>query len=140
MGEILNLLNRPVNDGYYRVQIRFEKEIAYHQLVDRIKKMGGQFAISPERTAKFGVFAAPDAAGKLRFLDSTQPIEEWDMPSGTKWQPGAAIAHMYNAVGSIPTADYMIIYMDVTNGAAGKPAPDGGQPVWTKINKNSKKI
>jgi hypothetical protein len=144
MGNILNLLDRPVDTGWYRCQIRFEQEIQYHTLVNRISQMGSKFAFAPGKTAEFGVFAAPDATGKLRFLDSIDPIDSWDFPEGTKFYPGAAIAHVYQYHGAavrIPTSDYMILYMNIKDQkAAGPRSPDGSKPAWTIIDKSKKTI
>jgi hypothetical protein len=138
MSDLINLYNRPTDAQWYRVQANFNRPIAVHQLAERLAKMGSRYAYAPGKKATFGAFAAKDAAGKLRYLDSTDPINTWDLPAGAKFYPGAAIAHV---LPTQPAADYMVIYMYIEDDqAAGPLAPDGGKPVWTRISRSKKTI
>lgn len=136
----INIYNRPVDPGWYRIQINFRKPLFAHQLTQQLERLKGQLVYAPGQLAHFGVFGVPlvGATGtSIKYLDSTMPLNDWDWPEGAKFYHGAVIAHLYQGA-SLPESDYMIIYANIKQ--ADKKSPDGAEPSLTVVDTDQKTI
>lgn len=140
MSDLITIYDRPTSPGYYRCQLNFDSPVSFSSLNARIMQMKGQIAIAGGPKAEFGVFAAKDAKGQLRPLDSTQPLDEWDFPEGSEWIPGGAIAEkgFYQYGGYYPDSRFVIVYINLKE--ALPLSPDGTKPKVTIVSKSQKTV